>query len=70
MEPMWTFDPNYVTQNNNYVQLLATLCVIQPLLRDLSPTSTERFVEPAVLRDLCGAKMPLLLALQVPNLTG
>ena len=25
---MWTFDVNYVTQNNIYVQLLATLCVI------------------------------------------
>ena len=26
-EPMWTFDVNYVTQNNIYVQLLATRCV-------------------------------------------
>ena len=24
---MWTFDINYVTQNNSYMQLLATLCM-------------------------------------------
>ena len=24
-EPMWMFDVNYITQNNSYMQLLATL---------------------------------------------
>ena len=42
-EPMWTFDVNYATQNNSYLQLLATLCAFQPLLRGLRQTSTERF---------------------------
>ena len=31
---MWTSDVNYVTQNNGCMQLLATLCVFQPLLHD------------------------------------
>ena len=30
------------------LQLLTTLCVFHPLLRDLRQTSTERFVKPAV----------------------
>ena len=36
---------NDLTQNNNYVQWLATLSV--PLSRDLRQTSTERFVKTA-----------------------
>ena len=64
-EPMWTSDVNCVTQNNSIVQLLVPLCVFQPLLRDIRQTSTERFVEPAVVRDVCGA-----LALQYKHLTG
>ena len=58
-EPMWEFDVNYVIQNNRYVQLLATLCVFQPLLRDLLKTSTERFVKRAGVCDFCGAKISL-----------
>ena len=57
-EPMWTFDVNYVTQNNSYVQLLARLCMFQPLLHDLL----------AVVYDFCGGKMSL--ALHYKNLTG
>ena len=56
-EPMWTFDVNYVTHNNSYVQLLVTLCVFQPLLRDLRQTFTKSFVKPAVVRDFLGSKM-------------
>ena len=47
--PMWTVDINYVTQNNGYVQMLATLRVFLPLLRDLREMSIERFVKPAVI---------------------
>ena len=65
---MWTFDVNYVTRNNGYVQLLAALCVFQPLLRDLSQMSAELFVKPTSVRYFfCGAKMSLPLALQVPK---
>ena len=68
---MWTFDVNYVTQYNRYVQLLATLYVFLPLLRDLCQVSTElRFVKPAVLRDFCRAKMSLPLAFHYQNMTG
>ena len=61
---MRTFDVDYVTQNNSYVQLLASLCVVLPLLRELRQTSTERPVKPAVVRDFCGAKISLHLAMQ------
>ena len=57
--PIWTVDVNDETQNNSYVQLLATLCVFQPLLRNLRQTSTKRFVKQAVVRDFCGAKKAL-----------
>ena len=67
---MWTFDLNYVTQNNSYVQLLATQCLFQPLILDLRQTSNERFLKLAVVRDFCGAKMSLPLALLDQNLTG
>ena len=53
-EVMWTFGVNNVTQNNSYIQLLATLCELLPVLRDLRQTSTERFVKPAVVRDFSG----------------
>ena len=56
---MWEFDVNYVIQSNRYVQLLATLCVFQPLIRYLLKTSTERFVKPAGVCDFCGAKISL-----------
>ena len=46
---MWLFDVNYLTQNNIYVQLLTTLCII-----DLRQTSTERFVKPAVVIVVAG----------------
>ena len=36
---MWTFDVDYVTQNNSYVELLVTF--------------TERFVKPAVIPYVC-----------------
>ena len=65
---MWKFDVNDLTQNNNYVQWLATLCVLQPLSRDLRQTSTERFVKTADAGGVCGAKISLPLALQVPRL--
>ena len=55
---MWTFDVD-CNQNNNYVQLLATLCVFLSLLHDLCQPSTERLLKPAVVRDFCGAKMAL-----------
>ena len=64
---MWPFD---VTHNNSYVQLFAPLRVFLPLLCDLCQTFTERFVKPAVVRDVCGAKMSLPLALHYQNLTG
>ena len=44
-EVMWTFDVNYVTQNNSYVQLLATLRELLPLLRNLRQTSTRTLRE-------------------------
>ena len=66
-EPMWTFYVNYVTQNNSYIQLLATLCMFLPLLRNLRQTSTERFMKPAVVHDFCGGKVSL--ALHYQNLT-
>ena len=56
---MWMFDINNVTQNNSYIQLLATLCMFQPLLRDLRQTSTERFMKPAVVHDFCCTKLSL-----------
>ena len=52
---LWTFDIDYVSQNNSYVQLFATRCVFLPLLRNLRQTFTERFVKPAIVRDFCGA---------------
>ena len=55
---MWTFDVNYVTRENSYVQLLAPLRVFLPLLRDLRQTSTERFVKPAVVRDFWNIALP------------
>ena len=61
-EPMWTFNLNDVTQNNSYVQLLATPCVFLPWLRDLHQTSTERFVKPAIVHDFWGMKLSLPLA--------
>ena len=64
--PMWTFDVNYVTQNNIYVQFLATICVFQQSLR--RQMSTVRFVKPAVARDFYGANMSLPLALFCPKL--
>ena len=62
------FDANYIIQNNSYLQLSATLCVFQPLLRDPRQTSTERFMKSAVVRYFCGTKISLPLALQVPKL--
>ena len=56
---MKTFDVNYVTQNNSYMQLLATLCMFQTLLHNLHKKSTECFVKPAVVCDFCGTKMSL-----------
>ena len=41
-EPTWAFYVNFVTQKNNFVQLLATLYLFQPLLRDLCQTSKHR----------------------------
>ena len=41
-EPTWSFYVNFVSQKNNSVQLLATLCLFQPLLRDLRQTSKRR----------------------------
>ena len=67
---MRMFDVNYVTQNNSFVQLLATLCLFLPFLHDLCQTSIECFVKPAVVRDFCGTKMSVLLALPYQNLTG
>lgn len=64
---MWTFLVNYVTQNNSYVQLLAMVCVFQPLLRDQSQLSTERFVKPAAARDFVCAYLWLPFALQYQN---
>ena len=66
-EPNGMFNINYTTQNNSYMQLLATLGVFQPLLRDVHQTSTKRFVKPVVIHDFCGAKISLPLALQFPN---
>ena len=65
---MWTFDVNYVTQNNSYVQLLAILCVLQALLCDVYQTSMERFMKPTAVRDFCDTKMSLSLHYQ--NSTG
>ena len=64
---MWTFNVDYVTQKNSYVQLSATLCVFLPLLRDLRETSAERFVKPAVVRDFWGLKLSLPLAVHYLN---
>ena len=55
------FDGNYVTQKNSYMQLLAPLCVVQPLIRDLCQTFTERFVKPVGVRDFSDAKMSMPL---------
>ena len=52
-ESTWAFYVNFETQKNTYVQLFATRCVFQPLLRGLRQTSTERFVKPTITRDLC-----------------
>ena len=41
-EPTWAFYVNFVTQKNSSVQLLATLCLFQPLLRDLHQTPKRR----------------------------
>ena len=41
-EPMWSFYVNFVSQKNSFVQLLITLCLFQPLLRDLRQTSKRR----------------------------
>lgn len=68
---MRTFDVDYVTQNVSYVQLLATPCVVLPLLHNLRQTSSERFVKRAIVNDFfCGAKIELPLALQHQTLTG
>ena len=66
---MWTFDVDYVTQNNSYVQLFAKLSVFLPFLRDLQQKSTERFVKPAVVHYLWDVKS-LPLSLPYRNLTG
>ena len=67
-ESVWTFDVNYITWNNSYVQVLATLCVFQPLLRDLRQASNERFMKLAVVRDFFGTKMSVPLALHYQKL--
>ena len=48
---MSKFDFSYGTENNSYVQLFATLCVFQPLLRDhesiassLTTSATSRYL--------------------------
>ena len=58
---MWKIDLNYITQTNSYVQLLATLCLFYPLLRDLRQTSTERFVKPAVVQDFCKREVVIVI---------
>ena len=65
-----TCDVNYVPQSNSSVQLLATLRVFQPFLRDVLQTSTELFVKSAVVFvcDNYLAKMASKLVLQVPTL--
>ena len=69
---MWMFDINDVTQNNNYVQLLAALRVFLSLLllRDLRQTSTEHFVKPAAVHDFWNVKLSLSLAFHYQNMTG
>ena len=58
---MGTFDVNYVTRNDSYVQSLATLRVFQPLF--------ERVMKPAVVRDFGGAKMSFVMTgIRVPFL--
>ena len=54
---MGIFDVDYITQNNSYVQLLAPLCMFQPLIHDLRQTTTEYFVKPAVVHDFWGVKL-------------
>ena len=64
---MWTFDVNHVTQNNSYVQLLATQRVFLPC--DLPQVFTKRNLKPAVVRVFVVARRcNLPLALQVQNL--
>ena len=41
-EPTWSFYVNFVSQKNSSVHLLITLCLFQPLLRDLRQTSKRR----------------------------
>ena len=41
-EPTWAFYINFVSQKNSSVQLLITLCLFQPLLRDLRQMSKRR----------------------------
>ena len=62
---MWMFYIDYITRNNSYVQLLATLCMFLPLLHDLCQMSTECFAKPAVVYNFWGVK--LLLALGLPK---
>ena len=67
---MCTFDVDSITQNNGYMQLLATLCMFLPLLRDLHQMSSECFMKPAVERNFWGVKVALPLALSYKNFTG
>ena len=41
-EQLWVFYVNFVSQKNSSVQLLITICLFQPLLRDLRQTSKRR----------------------------
>ena len=56
---------NHLTQNNSYVQHLATLYVFLHLLRDLRQTFTERFVKLAVVYDFWEVFIAIGIALTI-----
>ena len=65
---MRTFDVDYVTQNVSYVQLLATPCVVLPLLHNLRQTSSERFVKRAIVSDFLWREDGIAIGIATPNL--